>query len=171
MNRSPGEPVLALTNLPTRELADTIAALAVEEGLAAAAQVVGPASSVYRWRGETRRAEEWQCVLKTSAGLLGRIEALVWSALGKAYYRCNDFDRSRSCFRESDTAAVYNDEKHPDVLFYNAFFEWKMAEREDNPTRAKIAFGRLKVLRSGLERRFPEVDVFDAYIEKGRSHA
>ena len=30
-------------------------------------------------------------------------------------------------------------------------------------TREKIAFGRLKVLRSSLERRFPEVDAFDAF--------
>jgi hypothetical protein len=91
--------------------------------------------------------------------------------MGKAYYRGKDFQRARSCFRESDAMAVYNDDRHHDVLFYNAFYEWKIADREDNPTRSKIAFGRLKVLRSGLERRFPEVEEFDSQIEKGRSHA
>jgi tetratricopeptide (TPR) repeat protein len=99
-----------------------------------------------------------------------RLEALTWSALGDAYFRTEDLRRARRCFRESDTLAVYNDEKHPDILFFNAYFEWKMARTEDNPTRAKIAFGRLKVLRAGLERRFPEVEAFDEYVERGRSH-
>jgi tetratricopeptide (TPR) repeat protein len=100
-----------------------------------------------------------------------RLEALAWSALGDAYYRSTDLRRARRCFRESDALAVYNDEKHPDVLFYNAYFEWQMAQLEDNPTRAKIAFGRLKVLRSSLERRFPEVEAFDEFMERGRAHA
>jgi hypothetical protein len=46
-----------------------------------------------------------------------------------------------------------------------------MAQQEENPTRAKIAFGRLKALRSSLERRFPEVEDFDSYVERGRVHA
>jgi hypothetical protein len=46
-----------------------------------------------------------------------------------------------------------------------------MAIEEENPTREKIAFGRLKALRSSLERRFAEVDAFDALVERGRSHA
>ena len=58
-----------------------------------------------------------------------------------------------------------------DVLFLNAFYEWKMAVTEDNPTRVKIALGRLKVLRSPLERRFPEVEEFDQYVERRRAHA
>ena len=66
---------------------------------------------------------------------------------------------------------MYNDEKHFDILFFNAYFEWKMAEMEDNPTRAKIAFGRLKVLRASLERRFPEVEAFDEHVERGKAHA
>ena len=46
-----------------------------------------------------------------------------------------------------------------------------MARSEDNPTRAKIALGRLKVLRSTLERRFPEVEEFDRYVERRRANA
>ena len=66
--------------------------------------------------------------------------------------------------------AVYNDEKQTDILFFNAFYEWKMATVESNPTREKMAFGRMKALRSNLERKFPEVDEFDEYVEGGRSH-
>jgi tetratricopeptide (TPR) repeat protein len=100
-----------------------------------------------------------------------RLEALAWSNIGEAYYRQGDTRRARGCFRESDALAIYNNEKHPDILFFNSFFEWKMAVEAENPTREKIAFGRLKALRSSLERRSPEVDAFDDFVERGRSHA
>jgi tetratricopeptide (TPR) repeat protein len=100
-----------------------------------------------------------------------RLEAFAWSGLGEAYFRQSDHRRAHGCFRESDALAVYNNEKQPDILFYNAYYEWRMAVTEDNPTREKIAFGRLKALRSSLERRFAEVDAFDAYVERGRCHA
>jgi tetratricopeptide (TPR) repeat protein len=100
-----------------------------------------------------------------------RQEALAWSHLGEAYYQLKDARRARGCFRESDTLAGQNRERHPDILFLNAFYEWKMARAEDNPTRTKIALGRLKVLRSTLERRFPEVEEFDGFVERRRAHA
>lgn len=100
-----------------------------------------------------------------------RQEALAWSHLGEAYFQMKDLKRARGCFRESDTLAGQNREKHTDILFLNAYYEWKMAKAEDNPTRVKIALGRLKVLRSTLERRFPEVEEFDGYVERRRAHA
>ncbi len=100
-----------------------------------------------------------------------RLEALAWSNLGEAYYHQKDVKRSRGCFRESDALSVYNNEKQPDLLFFNAYYEWKMAGEENNPTREKIAFGRLKALRSSLERRSPETEAFDDFVEGGRSHA
>jgi tetratricopeptide (TPR) repeat protein len=100
-----------------------------------------------------------------------RLEALAWSALGEAHWRGSDVLRARRCFRESDALAVYNNEKQNDILFFNAFYEWKMAEQDENPTRVRIAFGRLKALRSSLERRFPEVEAFDEHVERGRVHA
>jgi tetratricopeptide (TPR) repeat protein len=100
-----------------------------------------------------------------------RLEALAWSHLGEAYQQTGDVPRARGCFRESDTLAGQGPDKHTDILFLNAFHEWKMADSEDNPTRAKIALGRLKVLRSTLERRFPEVEEFDRYVERRRAHA
>jgi tetratricopeptide (TPR) repeat protein len=99
-----------------------------------------------------------------------RQQSHAWSYLGEAYYRLRDYERARKCLRESDTLASA-DEPYADLMFLNAFYDWKMAEKEDNPTREKIAFGRLKALRSGLERRFPEVEAFDAYVERGRRHA
>ena len=100
-----------------------------------------------------------------------RLEAHAWSNLGSAHYHQENHLRARKCFRESDALANFNNEKHPDLLFYNAYYEWKMAGTEGNPTRERIAFGRMKALRSSLERRMPEVEAFDAFVERGSSHA
>jgi tetratricopeptide (TPR) repeat protein len=99
---------------------------------------------------------------------LRRLEAQAWSNLGEAHFRAGETDQAQSCLRQSDALAG-SPEKYPDVLFFNAFYEWKMASQQGNPTREKIAFGRLKALRSSLERRFLEVEAFDAFVERRRS--
>jgi len=122
------------------------------------------------------KAREGIRMLRTSltearAGNHRRLVARTWSHLGEAYYRQDDAKRARACFRESDALAVYNNEKQNDILFLNAYYEWRMACEQDNPTRERIAFGRLKVLRSDLERRTAEVEAFDDFVERGRNHA
>jgi tetratricopeptide (TPR) repeat protein len=112
-----------------------------------------------------------ETLAEARAGGHRRLEAYAWSGIGEAYYRLKDIRRARGCFRESDALAVHNNEKQTDILFFNAYYEWRMAIEDDNPTREKIAFGRLKALRSSLERRIAEVDAFDEYVERGRSHA
>ena len=97
-----------------------------------------------------------------------RLEAQAWSNLGEAHFRAGETAQAQSCLRQSDALAS-SPEKYPDILFFNAFYEWKMAGGEANPTREKIAFGRLKALRSTLERRFLEVEAFDAFVERRRS--
>jgi tetratricopeptide (TPR) repeat protein len=99
-----------------------------------------------------------------------RIEAQGWSNLGEAHFRSGETAQAQSCLRQSDALASSPD-KYPDLLFFNAYYEWKMASNEANPTREKIAFGRLKALRSSLERRFLEVEAFDAFVERRRSNA
>ena len=100
-----------------------------------------------------------------------RLEAQAWSSLGEAYFRQHDAQHSRVCFGESNAIAGTEREPQNDLLFLNAFYDWKMAGDEGSPTREKIAFGRLKALRSSLERRFPEVEAFDAHVERGRTDA
>jgi tetratricopeptide (TPR) repeat protein len=105
------------------------------------------------------------------AGQHRRLVAQAWSNLGDAHYRLRDPERARACFRESDALASFNDEHHQDILFFNAYYEWKMALEDQNQTRARIAFGRLKAVRPSLEKRFAEVEAFDEYVERGRSDA
>ncbi len=107
---------------------------------------------------------------EAKAAGLRRMEAQAWSNLGEAHFRAHEQDQAQSCFRQSDALAG-SPEKYPDILFFNAFYEWKMAQGQGNPTREKIAFGRLKALRSSLERRLPEVEQFDAFVERRRGDA
>jgi periplasmic divalent cation tolerance protein len=48
-----------------RQAALTLARTAVEEQLAACAQVGGPITSVYRWQGAIEEAEEWFVIFKS----------------------------------------------------------------------------------------------------------
>jgi periplasmic divalent cation tolerance protein len=61
------------TTLPEQAAAENLARILVTERLAACAQVLGPVSSIYRWKGEIEQAQEWYCYLKTT---LSRLPAL-----------------------------------------------------------------------------------------------
>ncbi|MGW7051243.1 divalent-cation tolerance protein CutA [Streptomyces sp. NPDC054887] len=63
------------TTTDTRDKALALARGAVEARLAACAQVGGPLTSVYRWKGETETAEEWQVVFKTAGARYEELEA------------------------------------------------------------------------------------------------
>jgi periplasmic divalent cation tolerance protein len=71
---------LVTTTLPNEAAAQQVAAKLVEERLAACAQVVGPVSSTYRWKGRIEQAAEWYCNLKTTntrlSTLISRIREL-----------------------------------------------------------------------------------------------
>lgn len=70
-------PIVVVTNTSTREEALQIARAAVERHLAAAVNVVGPITSVYRWQGQVEIAEEWQCFIKASRARYEQVEQLV----------------------------------------------------------------------------------------------
>ena len=55
------------TTATTKDDAARLAHMAVEQRLAACAQVSGPITSVYRWEGRVETNDEWICVFKTSA--------------------------------------------------------------------------------------------------------
>jgi periplasmic divalent cation tolerance protein len=69
--------VQVTTTWPDERAAQSMAARVVEERLAACAQVVGPVSSTYRWKGEVERTEEWYCHLKTTRNRLPTLEARI----------------------------------------------------------------------------------------------
>ena len=69
--------VLVLTGTSSRAEAQSIADTAVEQRLAAAVQVIGPVTSTYRWKNRMEHAEEWLCLLKTSAELYAEVERAI----------------------------------------------------------------------------------------------
>ena len=71
--------ILVLTGTASREEAQAIADAAVERRIAAAAQVLGPLASTYRWEGRVTHAEEWLCLLKTSAAQYDAVERTILS--------------------------------------------------------------------------------------------
>ncbi len=66
--------IQVVTTTAGREDAERIAQALIEKRLAACVQIVGPVQSIYRWQGKVERAEEWQCLIKSRAGLFGEVE-------------------------------------------------------------------------------------------------
>jgi len=87
--------------------------------------------------------------------------------LGQVYYKEAKLSRARGYFEEAEIAAHSADSPYSDILFQAAFYLWEIARREGNVIQEKVYFGRLRHLRSALERHFDEVTQFDAYIERG----
>jgi len=72
--------VLVLTNAPDVELANNIAQIVVEEGLAACVNIASAVKSIYKWKEQIDSAEEIPLTIKTTwvcfAALSARIKEL-----------------------------------------------------------------------------------------------
>ena len=100
-----------------------------------------------------------------------RVAALALTRLGEAHIERGARDEASEYLVESDCLASRGGESYHDILFLNAYHRWEIAREEGRGTREKIAFGRLRHLRSLLQRRFAEVDAFDRHIERSRRRA
>lgn len=97
-----------------------------------------------------------------------RVAALSLTRMAEAFKKMGDYDESREALNQSDSLASRTDDCYHDILFLNAYHRWVMAREEGHDTREKIAFGRLRHLRSLLQRRFAEVEEFDKHVERTR---
>jgi len=66
-----------ITTTDDERLARRIADSLVDKRLAACVQILGPITSVYRWKGKMETAREWQCLVKTSHDRYGAVEATI----------------------------------------------------------------------------------------------
>ena len=66
--------LLVLTNLPDRAAAERLAALLIEQRLAACVNILAPCRSVYRWKGAVQRDEEHPMLIKTTAKRYAALE-------------------------------------------------------------------------------------------------
>jgi len=97
-----------------------------------------------------------------------RIAALSMTRLAEAFMAAGDYEQARESLNESDGLASKAEDCYTDILFLNTFHRWTIARAEGHGTREKIAFGRLRHLRSLLQRKFPEVDAFDQHVARIR---
>lgn len=67
------------TTTETKEQAQSIAQHLVEIKLAACVQIVGPITSIYRWKGKVENAPEWLCLIKTRDYLYSKVEIAIKS--------------------------------------------------------------------------------------------
>lgn len=70
--------ILEITvNCPSKDVAEEIATETLAARLVAAANILGPVESLYRWKGETTRARETVLKLKTRPDLYPAVAELV----------------------------------------------------------------------------------------------
>lgn len=66
-----------MTTLGSRQAAEEMAGILVQEQLAACVQVTGPVQSTYRWHGAVERSEEWTCQCKIPAEACAALTARI----------------------------------------------------------------------------------------------
>ena len=74
-----GSYIQIITTTEKKEDAEEIAMTLVEKRLAACVQIAGPITSLYRWKGNIERAQEWQCWIKSKEVLYKEIEKTIKS--------------------------------------------------------------------------------------------
>ena len=71
------EYVQVITVAGSREEAEKISQTVVEKRLAGCAQVLGPITSTYWWKGKIDKAEEWLCLIKSRSDLYEKLESTI----------------------------------------------------------------------------------------------
>ena len=67
---------ITTTNDDLQEL-EQIAKQLIDQRLAACCQIIGPITSVYRWKEKTEESTEWMCLIKTTAELYDAVETAI----------------------------------------------------------------------------------------------
>ncbi|WP_234430803.1 divalent-cation tolerance protein CutA [Streptomyces sp. NRRL F-4489] len=76
----PARFLTVMTTTDSEEKAERLARGAIEDRLAACAQISAPVTSVYRWNGAVETSREWQVLFKTAAGRYAALEAYLLAA-------------------------------------------------------------------------------------------
>jgi periplasmic divalent cation tolerance protein len=71
------EPLLVLTNVPDRAVAEKLAHALVEARVAACVNVLAPCRSIYRWQGAVESTDELPVLIKTTQAHYAAVEKLI----------------------------------------------------------------------------------------------
>lgn len=69
--------IQVFTTVAKRSEAERIAKFLLDKKLSACTQIIGPITSVYRWKGKIKKSKEWLCVVKSKKGYYGKIEQAI----------------------------------------------------------------------------------------------
>ncbi len=69
--------ILVVTAVRSKEEAVELSRTVVEKRMAACAQVLGPVTSTYWWKGRIETVEEWLCLMKSNADLYEKLESTI----------------------------------------------------------------------------------------------
>ena len=107
--------LLVITSLPDRESAEKLAALLVEQRLAACVNILAPCTSVYRWQGKIQHDEEHPLLIKTVQDRYAELETSI---------------RANHPYELPEIIAV------PVIHGLPAYLQWVESETRDNDQRA-----------------------------------
>lgn len=65
------------TTVAKKTDAEKIAKVLSDKKLSACTQIIGPITSVYRWKGKLEKSKEWLCVAKTDQKHYAKIEKVI----------------------------------------------------------------------------------------------
>jgi periplasmic divalent cation tolerance protein len=71
------QPLLVLTTLPDRAIAETIARQLIDDGCAACVSIGAPVLSLYHWQGKTETTTEIPLAIKTTTRRYDAVETLI----------------------------------------------------------------------------------------------
>jgi len=70
-------PLLVMTNVPDKALAEQLAHTLIESRAAACVNILAPCESVYRWQGLVETAAEIPLLIKTTEAAYPRVEQIL----------------------------------------------------------------------------------------------
>lgn len=101
--------IQVITTTDNKEIAEKIAAAAIESRLAACVQI-GSCLSMYRWQGKVARADEFICVMKSRLDLYPELEKVIRREHG---YDVPEIIATEIITGGSDYLAWLDQELHP----------------------------------------------------------
>ena len=69
--------IVVITTIDSKEQAESLARIIVEQKAGACVQIAGPVRSVYSWNGVIESTEEWQCIIKTASSCYSALENII----------------------------------------------------------------------------------------------
>jgi len=72
--------IQVITTVDQKEVTEKLALILTKNQLAACVQIVGPITSIYQWKDNLEKSEEWLCLIKSKKNLFEKLEGKIKEA-------------------------------------------------------------------------------------------